>query len=60
MGFKKNGIDFEKTELLESISVHDQIYAAIGYDDDFNEYFGTATVSCGEIVDISDIQTADE
>lgn len=52
-----NNIDFEATELLDSVSTHDQTYLAIGYCDKGNKYEAIASVSCGEIVEITEIKS---
>lgn len=57
-GMRKNDIDFEVTELLETISIHDQIYACEGYNEKGHKYEGIAQVSCGEIVKVTDVTLA--
>ena len=56
--FMISDIEFEATELLEKISVHDQTYQAIGYSSKGHKYEGIAHVSCGEIVKVTDIKVA--
>jgi hypothetical protein len=51
-------IEFEAIELLETISIHDQTYLAIGYNSKGHKYEGTAHVSCGEIVKVTDIEVS--
>lgn len=51
-------IEFETTNLLEIISVHDQIYACEGYNEKGYKYEGIAHVSCGEIVNVTEIKPA--
>lgn len=51
-------IDFEITELLETVSAHDKIYACEGYNDKGHKYTGIAEVSCGEIVNVTEIKPA--
>jgi len=49
-------IDWETVGLMETLSFHDQTYSAVGYNDRGHKYIGTAIVSCGEIVEIIDIE----
>jgi hypothetical protein len=56
--FMISDIEFEATQLLETISVNDQIYEAIGYSSKGHKYKGMAHVSCGEIVKVTDIEVA--
>ena len=49
-------IEFELVELMETISVHDSTWLAVGYNEKGHKYIGTAHVSCGEIVKITDIE----
>lgn len=56
--FMISDIEFEATDLLEKISVHDQMYLAIGYSSKGHKYEGIAYVSCGEIVKVTDIKVA--
>ncbi len=58
MEIRISDIEFETTELLETISVHDQTYSAIGYNEKGHKYSGIAHVSCGEIVKITNIKIA--
>jgi len=52
-----NGIEFETTQLLETISCYDQVYSCIGYDKKGWKYEAVALVSCGEIVGVTDIKS---
>lgn len=54
--FIVSDIEFSATELIETLSVHDQTYIAIGCNEKGHKYIGTAHVSCGEIVDVTDIE----
>ena len=54
--FMISDIEFEATEILENISVHDQTYQAVGYSSNGHKYKGIAHVSCGEIVKVTDIE----
>lgn len=58
--FRISDIEFEATELMQTLSVHDQTYFAIGYNEKGHKYIGTAHVSCAEIVDVTDIEIDDE
>lgn len=51
-------IDFKTTELLEIISVNDKIYACEGYNEKGHKYTGIAEVSCGEIINVTQIKIA--
>ncbi len=57
MEIRISDIDFEATELLETVSIHDQTYECIGYSDKGHKYKGIAHVSCGEIVKVTDIKS---
>ena len=52
----ENNIFWDATELSETLSVYDQIYIAEGTDEQGNKYIASAIVSCGEIVEITDIE----
>jgi len=58
--FRISDVEFEATELMETLSVHDQTYIAIGYNEKGHKYIGTAHVSCGEIVDVTDIEVCNQ
>lgn len=60
MKTRVSDIEFETTELLEVISVHDQTYLCEGYSESGHKYEGTAHVSCGEIVKVTDIEEKHE
>lgn len=58
----KNGfpaIDWEITdELLSSdVDEREETYVAIGFDNQGHKYSGTALYSCGELLDILDVET---
>lgn len=48
-----DNIEFEAIELLEYVSIYDQVYSCQGHDDEGNKYEGIANVSCDEIVEVS-------
>ncbi len=58
MEIRISDIEFETTELLETISVHDQTYSCEGYNEKGHKYEGIAHVSCGEIVKVTEIKVA--
>ena len=52
-----NGIHWEAIDLMETISVHNRIFSAVGYDDKGNKFSGSADVDMSdEIQEITDIE----
>lgn len=51
-------IDWELVDCLETISVHDQTWSVEGFDGNSQKYTAIASVSCGEIVEVTDIEIA--
>ena len=49
-------IDWYKLSLMEKLSIHDEIWLMIGYDEDDREYTGAGVWSCGELQEITDIE----
>lgn len=49
-------VDWQVVEVLDVISVYDQDVALEGMDDDGIEYTAGGARSCGEIVDVYDIE----
>ena len=49
-------IDWYKLSLMEKLSIHDEIWLMIGYDEDDMEYTGAGVWSCGELQEITDIE----
>lgn len=50
-------IDFDtQVELLDSVDCYDKTYLAIGYDDNGNKYTASAVYSCGELLELEDIE----
>jgi len=58
----ENGVEIQvhfddlQYQLLERVDCYDASYECRGFDDNGNEYSGIANISCGECVNIEDIE----
>ena len=50
--------DYQAGGLLDIVDSYDKTYIAIGYDKDGNKYIASAEFSCGELVELRDIERA--
>ena len=56
VNYARLNIDWEITEVVDILSIYDEAVSLCGLDDSGNEYTANAVKSCGEIVDIEDIE----
>lgn len=57
---EKLDIDWELDEEMDKLSAYDSEWSLTGDDDYGNEYIATGTMSCGELVNIIDIERVEK